>query len=323
MRIGFVFDLRDDYLAQGWSEEAAAEFDTADTIDLIAAALSRQGHAVIGVGGGKALAKALVEGAAYDLVFSIAEGVKGRAREAQVPALCELFDQAYMGSDPLTLAATLDKAVAKRLVRDCGVPTAPFAVLQSADEARTVDLGWPAFVKPIGEGTGKGCGPNSKVANAAELEKSARLLIEQFGQAVIVEPYLPGREFTVGIVGTGVAAEIIGVMEILFLKPESDAGYGHAMKLDWDGRLAYGMPSDTVAVRAGEVALAAYRALECRDVGRVDIRCDARQEPMFLEINPLPGLKPDYSDLPVLAKKAGMDYDTLMRRILTSATARF
>lgn len=323
MRIGFVFDLREEYLAAGYPEEQAAEFDTAETIEQIASAIERDGHEVTCVGNGRALAAALVAGQRWDLIVSIAEGLKGRNREGQVPSLCELFDQPYAFSDALTLSATLDKGIAKRLVRDAGVPTAPFAVLQSAAEARSVDLGWPAFVKPIAEGTGKGCGPDSKVANAKALEASAAKLIAAFHQPVIVEPYLPGREFTVGLIGTGAEAEIIGVMEVHFLKRGEDETYGFGMKHDWEGKVDYSMPADKVVKRAGEVALAAYRALECRDIGRVDLRCNAREEPLFLEVNPLPGLKPDYGDYPILAKNAGVPYDTLIHRILKSAASRW
>lgn len=323
MRIGFVFDVREEYLAAGMAPEHAIEFDTAETIGEIAAAIARDGHEVVRVGNGRALAKALVDGARYDLVVSIAEGLKGRSREAHAAAVCELFDQPYAFSDPLTLAATLDKAVAKRLVRDAGVPTAPFAVLERAQNAASVSLGWPVFVKPIAEGTGKGCGVDSRAGDGAALEASARALIDKFQQPVIVEPFLPGREFTVGIVGTGDRAEIIGTMEVHFLEKAEVAAYGYQNKSDWEDRVSYSMPADRIARRAGEVALAAYRALEVRDLGRVDIRCDAHEEPLFLEVNPLPGLKPDYGDFPILAKNAGVPYDTLIHRILKSAAARW
>jgi D-alanine-D-alanine ligase len=323
MRIGFVYDLREEYLVAGMPEEHAVEFDTAETVGLIAAAIARDGHEVSRIGNGRALAKALVQGTRFDLVVSIAEGLRGRNREAHVPAVCELFDQPYAFSDPLTLAATLDKAVAKRLVRDAGVPTAPFAVLQEAKDAAHVDLGWPAFVKPLAEGTGKGCGPDSKVQSTEELRSTAARLIEKFQQPVLVEPFLPGREFTVGFVGTGREAEIIGIMEVHFLARSEVQAYGFQNKSDWEGRVSYSMPTDKIARRAGEVALAAYRALECRDLGRVDLRCNEREEPLFLELNPLPGLKPDYGDYPILAKNAGLAYDILIHRILKSAAARW
>ncbi|MCP5432047.1 MAG: D-alanine--D-alanine ligase [Alphaproteobacteria bacterium] len=322
MRIGLVYDLRDDYRALGLSEEECAEFDSAETIAELAGALRRQGAEVVGVGHGRALAAALVAGTRYDLVLSIAEGVKGRSREAQVPALCELFDQPYAFSDPLTLAATLDKAVAKRLVRDAGVPTAPFAVLARPEEARAVDLGWPVFVKPIAEGTGKGCENASRCEDAGALERVARDLIARFDQPALVEPFLPGREFTVGILGTGETARVIGTIEVLLGTKADAVGYTYANKADWEDRVRYVAADDATAREAAAVALAAHRALDCRDVSRCDLRCDARGRPVFLETNPLPGLKPDYSDLPILAKLSGIAYDDLIGELLEAAVAR-
>src|SRR5687767_8543906 len=163
MLIGFVYDLRDEYLDLGYPELEVAEFDTPSTIAEIEAAFVRLGHDVDRVGRGQALAARLVAGERWDLVFSIAEGLAGRSREAQVPALCELFGQPYVFSDPLTMAATLDKGVAKRIVRDHGLPTAPFAVLRSGEAAGGIDLPFPLFVKPVAEGTGKGCEAASRV----------------------------------------------------------------------------------------------------------------------------------------------------------------
>ncbi len=150
MRIALVYDLRDDYRALGYSEEEIAEFDSVGTIDALAGALEALGCEPVRVGRGQALAARFVAGERFDLVFSIAEGLKGRSREAQVPALCELFDQPYLFSDPLTAAASLDKGVAKRLVRDAGVKTPSFAV---AHRCASEVAGWtdfPAFVKPLG-----------------------------------------------------------------------------------------------------------------------------------------------------------------------------
>src|SRR4026207_339038 len=167
MRIALVYDLRDDYRALGFSEEEVAEFDSVATIDALAHALETLGCEAVRVGRGQALAAPLGAGGRFDLVFSSAEGVKGRSREAQVPALCELFDQPYLFSDALTMAASLDKAVAKRLVRDAGVKTPAFAVAEK--DAREA-AGWtdfPAFVKPVAEGTGKGCEAASLVHTPA------------------------------------------------------------------------------------------------------------------------------------------------------------
>ncbi len=313
MRIGFVYDLRDDYRALGFGKEEIAEFDSAETIAGIEAALVRAGCEVIRVGRGQELARRLGAGERFDLVFSIAEGLKGRSREAQVPALCELYDQAYCFSDPLTMAVTLDKGVAKRLVRDAGVPTAAFAVLERVEDASKnflgADVTFPAFVKPLAEGTGKGCGGRSRVGNLGELESEAGRLIAAFKQPVIVEAYLSGREFTVGIAGTGASAEVIAVLELIVGQAYEGGVYGYGNKQDIGPHLELKIPDDAESRRAAEVALTAYRTLGCRDIGRVDLRSDRRGEPQFLEVNPIPGLTPGFSDLPVLADMSGKSYD--------------
>jgi D-alanine-D-alanine ligase len=321
-RVGFVYDARDDYLAEGFSELEVAEFDTGETIAEIEAALTRCGSEVERVGRGRALARRLAEGARWDLVFSIAEGSSGRSREAQVPALCELFGQPYAFSDPLTMAATLDKSVAKRLVRDHGVPTANFAVIRWPEEARGTGLGFPLFVKPLAEGTGKGCEATSIVRDAAELEAVAARLIGQFGQPAIAESFLPGREFTVGILGNGAEAEVIGVLEIAVRAGVYDPVYSFDNKEKCASRVDYHLAGDPEAVMAGRLALAAYQALECRDAARIDMRSDVRGVPQFLEANPIAGLHPTHSDLPMLTALSGRSYDWLIGGILDAAARR-
>jgi D-alanine-D-alanine ligase len=323
MRVALVYDLRDDYRALGFSEEEVAEFDSVETIDALAGALAALGAEPVRVGRGQALAARLAAGERYDIVFSIAEGVRGRSREAQVPALCELFDQPYLFSDPLTAAAAHDKAVAKRLVRDAGVPTPAFAVAErSADEV----AGWsdfPAFVKPLAEGTGKGCEAGSLVETQAERQAAAARVIACYRQPALIEQYLPGREFTVGIAGNGDDARVLGVCEIV-LKPNAEANiYSLHNKELCEELVTYAPASDAEAQLAGARALAAYRALQCRDAARIDFRSDANGEPHFLEANPLAGLHPSHSDLPILAAQNGIDFVTLIGLILDAGLARY
>ncbi len=323
MRVALVYDLRDDYRALGFSEEEIAEFDSVETIDQLARALEALGCEAIRVGRGQALAARLVAGERYDLVFSIAEGVKGRSREAQVPALCELFDQPYLFSDPLTLAACLDKAVAKRLVRDAGVPTPSFAVAERSASELIDWADFPAFVKPLAEGTGKGCGAASLVHSQAELRDAISRIIERYRQPALVERYLPGREFTVGIVGNGDDAHVLGICEIL-LKPNAEANvYSLLNKELCEELVTYAPASDGEARLAGTRALQAYRALECRDTARIDFRSDAHGEPHFLEANPLAGLNPWHSDLPILAAQNGIEFVALIGMILDAGLARY
>jgi D-alanine-D-alanine ligase len=323
MRIGLVYDLRDDYRALGHSEEEVAEFDNLDTIEELDGALRALGCDVVRVGRGQVLAAQLVKGERFDLVFSIAEGLSGRSREAQVPALCELFDQPYVFSDPLTMAAALDKAVAKRLVAEAGVPTPTFMVVTA--DARELH-GWsnyPAFVKPIAEGTGKGCEAASLVETSDELAAAATKLLTRYRQPVLVETYLPGREFTVGIVGNGEAARVIGVCEIV-LKPQAEANiYSLHNKELCEELVTYTRADDAEARRAGEGALAVYQALQCRDAARIDFRSDASGDPYFLEANPLAGLHPHHSDLPILAAQNGIAFVDLIGMILDAALGRY
>ena len=322
MRIGLTYDLRDDYAGRGLPEEALAEFDGPETIAGLEAALAANGHETDRIGHVRALAARLVEGHRWDLVFNIAEGVSGRSREAQVPALLEAFDQPYTFSDPLTQAAGLDKAVAKRLVRDAGVPTAPFAVLETDADARACDLAFPVFAKPIAEGTGKGCELASICADRPALVRAARTLRARFGQPVLAEPFLPGREFTVGVLGNGAGARVIGVLEIVLRANAEAEVYSFLNKELCEDRVVYRLADDAEAHEAGRVALAAYRVLGCRDAARLDMRSDAAGRPQFLEVNTLPGLHATHSDLPILATKTGMPFEALIGAIVDAAAER-
>lgn len=322
MLIGLTYDLREDYAGMGLAAEALAEFDGPETIAAIEGALRRAGHGTDRIGHVRALAARLAAGDRWDLVFNIAEGLSGRSREAQVPALLEAFGVPYTFSDPLTQAAGLDKAVAKRIVRDAGVPTADFAVLETEADAAACSLPFPVFVKPLAEGTGKGCERASKVADRAGLADVARALRARFGQPVLAEPFLPGREFTAGVLGNAAEAQVIAVVEIVLLATAEPDIYSFANKELCETRVLYRLAADPEAQAAGRIALAAYRALGCRDAARIDLRSDAHGRPQFLEANTLPGLHPTHSDLPVLAAKVGLTFDRLIHHIVEAASVR-
>ena len=322
MRIGVTYDLRSDYLAEGYGMEETAEFDSEVTIDAIVAALSGAGFEVDRVGNIKRLAARLVAGERWDLVFNIAEGMHGVAREAQVPALLDAYAVPYTFSDPLVLALTLHKGMTKHVIRDCNVPTTPFAVVEREADLAKVDLPYPLFAKPVAEGSGKGVTPASRINNPAELARTCRDLLARFGQPVLVETYLPGREFTVGITGTGEQAEIVGVLEVLLNDKAEQEVYSYLNKEEYDTRVVYRLAHDAEAERAGQVALAAWRALGCRDGGRIDLRSDAHGLPHFMEVNPLAGIHPQKSDLVIMARQAGWSYEQLIGRIIASALAR-
>ncbi|MBV9912823.1 MAG: hypothetical protein JOZ93_09600 [Sinobacteraceae bacterium] len=323
MRIGVTYDLRADYLAMGYGEEDTAEFDSEITIEAICEALTSLGWQVTRVGNVKALAEALVAGQRWDAVFNFCEGLKGLAREAQVPALLDAYDIPYVFSDALTLAVTLDKSIAKRVVRDCGIPTPDFAVIERTTDIRNVKLPYPLFLKPIAEGSGKGVNGKSKVDNAAGLKHVATELLARFQQPVLVETFLPGREFTVGILGTGDQARVLGVSEIVPKEAWVGHGYGFENKEgNWQEKVAIIRADPSSAKAAGRVALAAWRALRCRDGGRVDIRNDANGDPNFIEVNPVAGLRPDHSDLCLIANREGLSHRGLIGRIMESFMKR-
>ncbi|RME65052.1 MAG: D-alanine--D-alanine ligase, partial [Alphaproteobacteria bacterium] len=194
---------------------------------------------------------------------------------------------------------------------------------RTAADAAMLDLGFPLFVKPLAEGTGKGCEKASKVRDPAALAAAVDRVTRQFAQPALVEAYLPGREFTVGIVGNGAEAGIIAVLEIVMADSAHEDVYGLLNKEECETRVRYLLADDAQARQAGTVALAAYRALGCRDAARIDIRSDARGRPHFLEANPLSGLHPTHSDLPILASLAGWSYDRLIGAIMAAACARY
>jgi D-alanine-D-alanine ligase len=322
MRIGVTYDLRADYLAEGMSEEESAEFDSEITIAAICAALEGLGYDPIRIGNLKALNGRLVAGERWDAVFNICEGLKGYAREAQVPALLEAYDIPYVFSDPLTLSVALDKSWTKRVARDQGVPTADFAVIERAADIAAVELPYPVFLKPVAEGSGKGVNERSRANNPGELRATALDLLTRFRQPVLVETFLSGREFTVGVTGTGEGAEILAIMEITPTAKASAHGYGYENKEHWEDKVVLNLVDDAEAREAGQVALAAWRALRCRDGGRIDIRSDARHRPHFIEVNPLAGLNPQHSDLCFMARFKGLGYHELIGRIMTAFLQR-
>ena len=325
MRIGLTYDLRQDYLAAGFSPDETAEFDRPDTVEAIDSALRQLGHTTHRIGHARQLIACLAQGDSWDLVFNIAEGLCGIAREAQVPAILDVYGIAYTFSDPLVLALALHKGLTKTIVAASGVPTPRFAIVESLQDAERIDLPFPVFAKPVAEGTGKGVSPASRVTDARALQNVCQQLLDQYQQPVLVETYLPGREFTVGVLGTGTAAAAIGTMEVL-LKPSAEAhAYSYVNKENCEELVEYRLvqrENDDQVRAAEDVALKAWKVLGCRDGGRVDLRCDAEGQPNFMEVNPLAGLHPEHSDLPILATKVGMNYVELIRRIVESAAPR-
>lgn len=327
MIIGLTYDLRKDYLDMGYSEEETAEFDSEATIKALEDTISGLGYEVARIGNIFELTRRLVLGERWDMVFNISEGIHGRSREAQVPALLEAFSIPYTFSDPVTLGICHDKAIAKRIVRDAHIPTPEFfevATLKDLENGLLAhEIPFPLFAKPISEGTGKGITPLSIVRDREQLETQCEILLQRFRQPILVERYLPGREFTVGILGTGQNARAIGALEVKFSERAEPGVYSFLNKEHFEDRIVYDLvEEEDVAKEAMETALRAYLALGCRDAGRVDLRADQNGKIHFIELNPLAGIHPIRSDLPILCSKVGMTYRELLSGILESAFQR-
>ena len=322
MKIGIAYDLREDYLAEGYGDEETAEFDRLDTIEAIEETLQRLGFETDRIGNIRKLAARLVAGDRWDMVFNIAEGLRGFGREAQVPALLDAFEIPYTFSDPLVLSLTLHKGMTKHVIHDLGIPTPEFTVVETTSDVDAVRLPFPLFAKPVAEGTGKGISASSRIMTRKDLDSVCRRLLTAFDQPVLLETFMPGREFTVGITGTGEEALAVGAIEVLLKKDAEPGSYSYTNKKKFEEFVEYRLVRDEAAQKAIEVSLAAWRGLGCRDGGRIDLRADAQGVPRFLEVNPLAGLNPDISDLPILCNLAGMSYQELLGRIIESALKR-
>ncbi len=274
MLIGLTYDLRQDYLDLGFSELETAEFDRPDTIDHIEKTLNLLGYKTNRIGNIWNLTHRLATGDRWDMVFNIAEGLYGISREAQVPALLEAYNIPFTFSDPLILSLTLHKGLAKRIFRDLEIPTPDFGEIEREEDLDQFTLPFPLFAKPIAEGTGKGIDATSRIQDQFELKEVCTRFLKTFQQPVLLESYLPGREFTVGIVGTGANAHSVGVIEVILLDTAERHAYSYVNKEKCEELVEYRKVSDGEALKAEETALAAWRGLGCRDGGRVDLRSD-------------------------------------------------
>jgi len=325
MNIGLTYDLRAIYLAAGFGEEETAEFDQVATIEAISDALKALGHTIDPIGHARILVKRLASGDRWDLVFNICEGFFGRGREAQVPAILDLHEIPYTFADPATMCVCIDKALTKTVIRAAGLLTPDWMVVRNVADVSECDLAFPVIVKPIAEGTGKGIDGASKIAAAADLRHVCERLLASYRQPVLIERFLPGREFTVGLVGSGANAEVVGTLEITLRTGAEPDVYSYVNKEQCeqlcDFSLVHG--SEDAPVAEGErIALAAWRAVGGRDAGRIDLRCDSTGNPQLMEINPLAGLHPTHSDLPMIWSALGRKYVELIERIVESAKTR-
>jgi D-alanine-D-alanine ligase len=318
IRVGFTYNVK-----RSDKGDDEAEWDPPETIIAIANALARQGHIVVHLEATPDLPRVLAE-ADVDLIFNIAEGVEGRNREAQVPALCELLGIPYTGSDSATLAIALDKALGKKVLLQHDILTPRFQVMESARERLSPDMRFPLIVKPNAEGSSKGIGSTSVVDSEEELRAAVKVCVERYRQPALVEEYIAGREFTVGLLGDK-RPRVLPPMEIKFKKNTARPVYDYAVKQEWEEHVYYECPARLTEAEQKameKIARATFWALDCRDVARVDLRMDADGRIYVLEVNPLPGLTPGYSDLVLIAQAVGMEYDQLIAEIMVGGLRR-
>ena len=344
-RIAFAYNQKpDETETSPPADDEFAEWDSAETIEAVAGALAPLGEVIRMEA--TADFPARLRALRPDIVFNIAEGLSGPNREAHVPAICEFYGVPYSGSDPLTLALCLDKARAKEILSYHGIPNAAFVVVRDEGGLRRLlaDLGknrrsngslsLPLFAKPLHEGSSKGITERNFCDTREALEAQVEHLLATYQQPVLVETWLPGAEFTCGVLGNGDHARVLPLVGMNFGSLPAGARpiYGFEAKWVWDrpeNPLAiFECPAKIPAALAREierVTLAAYRALGCRDWSRIDVRLDAAGVPNIVEVNPLPGILPDPADnscLPKAARAAGLSYDELIQSCLRHAAAR-
>lgn len=320
MKIGLAVTLKsaasDSERPDDWQEE----FDSPATVAGLRLALEANGHTVVELGDGRALIEHLLRDPP-DLVFNIAEGTgTSRSREARVPAVCEMLGVPYTGSDPLTLAVGLDKDVARRLVATSGVPVPKGFVVGNKQSYDANAVPYPAIIKPAWEGSSKGVRGKCVVHSPNELQERLPSLWQDYQQPVLVEEYIAGEELTVGVLGNE-PPRVLGAMHVIPRTPNPEFVYSLEVKRDWQNQVRYEYHKLDATSRLAANALAAYRALGCRDIARIDFRIrDA--VPYFLEANPLPGLNADTGDIVLIARAMSLSHADLVNSIVNSAAQR-
>jgi D-alanine-D-alanine ligase len=308
-----------------------SEFDSEETINAITSALRSKGHSVDYVDVERSNLFSFFKKHGADMVFNIAEGNHGKFRESEVPAILDYLDIPYTGSNTLALALALNKALTKKILKAENIPTPPFQILVKGNEKLDPALRFPLILKPNCEGSAKGINKSNVVHSPKELFSKAHEIISLYKQEVLVEEFIEGREFTVGILENG-KIDVLPILEIDFASCAKSGEYFYSWRMkEFQGNEEMGLtPTFYCPARLDketekkikEVALRTHRAVGCLDISRTDIRLSADNIPYVLEINPLPGLNPKESNFPIMAYAAGMTYDDLIESILTSAYKR-
>lgn len=319
MKIGLTYDLRSWYLDRGYSMDETAEFDKQETVEALENSLKIMGHETEQIGNAFQLIEALAAGRKWDMVFNIAEGLYGDGRESVVPAILDQYRIPYVFSGPVIMGLSLNKHLAKLVVADAGVPVSPGFLVTDMKDLENLKLEYPLFVKPVSEGTGKGITDKSLINSLSDLKLMVEWILKEFNQPALVEEYLPGREFTVGVVGHGNQTVAIGGMEVI---TADNLPYSVHVKENYHDYCKYLPLSDDIAEECKAVAVKAWRALNAVDGGRVDVKANRKGNICFIEANPLAGLNPVHSDLPILARMYNIDYQKLLEMIMSAAIKR-
>lgn len=328
MHIGLAYDLKDTVQAeQSGTDDALEEYDIPETVEIIASALGSKGHRVTMLGGGAEFLDN-ISGSHVDFVFNIAEGRGNyRSRESQVPAVLEMLNIPYSGSDPYCLALCMDKPLTKKLVEAVGVRTPKWRTIRNREDMYRSPVNsfpFPAIVKPACEGSSKGIRLDSLVNEPNQVLDTVEHLLESYRQPVMLEEFIEGDEVTVGVVGNS-PPEIVGMMRILPRQKDRPFVYSLEVKRDWKALVDYECPAlldKAVLDRIKAYSLNVFNTLGCRDFARIDFRISRDGIPFFLEINPLPGLG-TYSDLIIMAIKMGLTHEGLIGNVLDAALERY
>ncbi len=324
LRVGIAYNLKKGIVSE--VEDIEAEYDSFDTITAIKDAFEAAGAEVVLLEADADFIDKL-QRQPVEIVFNIAEGKSGRGREAQVPAILSFLGIPYSGSDETTLCLALDKALTKRYLSTFGIKTPSYQLVKDPSFTLDPSLVFPLIVKPNSEGSSKGISDLAIVDDEQQLRSLVEKNFMMYGQTMLVEEYVKGREFTVGVLGNGKNTRVFEPLEICYLKEgRENRIYSYNVKRNFTKYIEYScpphLPVETIE-RMKEITSDIYNALECKDFSRVDFRLSEAGQICFIEINPLPGLAPGYSDYPMMAEFCGMDYQTLVLSVLNSALERY
>lgn len=325
IKVGITYNLKKGKNTE--TQDSEAEYDNIETIDALKKALSEAGAVVTLLEADEKLPERLSK-TKVDIIFNIAEGISGRGREGQIPALLNMYQIPYTGSDETTLCLALDKALTKRLLSTYRIRTPHYVVMDKANKKLPSNLSFPIIIKPNAEGSSKGISNVSIVTNQEELRKLADQNIGAYHQSMLAEEYIEGREFTVGLLGNGDSVHVFTPMEIVYQK-ETQGNfhvYSYQVKQEYQKYVRYECPSSidmSIQKQMMDDSKKIFKALSCRDFARIDYRVSKEGKVSFIEINPLPGLAPNYSDYPMLADFCGVPYNKLVVSILRAALIRY